>query len=345
MSGLYGFTSPLWPIRYKPLPDELLSSWIVRLAHGHGMKVQPFCNRLFGNTRQVWNRDVDRLAPAWLLEALATHTGTPACNVFATTLRRYEGVLYERFRSSGHLHWVQVMQMYHRKRMGYGQQYCPQCLRGDPTPYYRTRWRLSIITVCSKHRCMLLDQCLACGSPVSFHRVDTGLLLDNSRDLAGCVSCGSDLSANASTVVPIYNVEAFQWLVAMVARVEQGELAHQGILAVLHHMIYLMLSSSSTIHLNEYVAGCLGVVPLSFSNGKRTSVEALPVLQRHQLLIQAAWLMAELAPRLMDAWRSRAIRYNHLHKDFSGMPAWYQAILEKVPHNSRGGLYAEALRR
>jgi len=33
--GFRGLTAPLWPIRYKPLPDELLSSWLVRLAHGH----------------------------------------------------------------------------------------------------------------------------------------------------------------------------------------------------------------------------------------------------------------------------------------------------------------------
>lgn len=72
-----GVRVALWPIRYKPLPDELLSSWLVRLAHGHGLKVQTFCNLMFGNRRQVWNRDIDRLAPDWLVEALALHTGTP----------------------------------------------------------------------------------------------------------------------------------------------------------------------------------------------------------------------------------------------------------------------------
>jgi hypothetical protein len=32
-------TQSLWPIRYKPFDDELLSCWLVRLAHGHGLKV------------------------------------------------------------------------------------------------------------------------------------------------------------------------------------------------------------------------------------------------------------------------------------------------------------------
>ena len=67
----------LWPIRYKLLPDELLSSWLVRLAHGFGLKVQTFSNLLFGCNYQVWNRDIDRFAPDWLVEQLSSHTGTP----------------------------------------------------------------------------------------------------------------------------------------------------------------------------------------------------------------------------------------------------------------------------
>jgi len=30
----------LWPIHFKPLPDELLGSWIIRLGHAHGYKAE-----------------------------------------------------------------------------------------------------------------------------------------------------------------------------------------------------------------------------------------------------------------------------------------------------------------
>lgn len=43
-----GLTESLWPIRYKPYRDELLTSWLIRLAWGHGLKVQTFCNLVFG---------------------------------------------------------------------------------------------------------------------------------------------------------------------------------------------------------------------------------------------------------------------------------------------------------
>lgn len=106
LTSMKGFTSPLWPIRYKPLPDELLSSWLVRLAHGHGLKVQTFCNLIFGNRLQVWNRDVDRLGPDWLVNELSARTGTPLVIAYGTTLRAYEGLLYPQFKPSGVLQWI-----------------------------------------------------------------------------------------------------------------------------------------------------------------------------------------------------------------------------------------------
>jgi hypothetical protein len=128
---------PMWSIRVWPLPDELLTSWIIRVAHGFGLKVQTFCNILFGNTRQVWNRDVDRLGPEWLIESLSIGTGTPLAKAFATTLRAYEGILYVQYKTPGALPWIQTLKMHHRKRDGFGIQFCGRCLAEDPVPYFR----------------------------------------------------------------------------------------------------------------------------------------------------------------------------------------------------------------
>ena len=159
MQGFSELGGLLWPIRYKPKPDELLSSWLVRLAVGHGMKVQTFCHRIFGNQRQVWNRDIDRLAPDWLIEELSIRTGTPIATANATTLRTYDGFLYQGFRSSGTLPWVQTLGMYHRKRQGYGQQFCAACLASDATPYFRRAWRVSFNTVCPIHKLAFPQTC------------------------------------------------------------------------------------------------------------------------------------------------------------------------------------------
>ncbi|MFA6699756.1 MAG: TniQ family protein, partial [Thiomicrospira sp.] len=84
----------LWPVHPHPSPDELLSSWLVRIAHGNGEKVQSFCHHEFGIERQIWNRDIDRQAPEWLLTILSERTATTIERVKQTTLKRYEGVLF-----------------------------------------------------------------------------------------------------------------------------------------------------------------------------------------------------------------------------------------------------------
>lgn len=131
----------LWPAHPKPLPDELLSSWIVRIASANGLKLQTFCDRVFGKEHQLWNRDIDRHAPPWLLASLARHTGTPIKHVRDATLEVYRGRLYRRKHDAGQLRWILPAGVYHRTRRHFGVQFCPQCLAEDHEPYFRTRWR------------------------------------------------------------------------------------------------------------------------------------------------------------------------------------------------------------
>jgi hypothetical protein len=83
-----------WPVRPRPRRDELLSSWLQELARGNGKKLQALCDCVFGNDRQIWNRDIDRLAPQWLLAELGRCTGVSGRAIGATTLNEYRGKLY-----------------------------------------------------------------------------------------------------------------------------------------------------------------------------------------------------------------------------------------------------------
>lgn len=49
----------LWPVHLKPRPDEVTSSWIVRLAIGHGYTPNLFCRGVWGK-KNIWNRDIDK---------------------------------------------------------------------------------------------------------------------------------------------------------------------------------------------------------------------------------------------------------------------------------------------
>lgn len=330
-----GLTSTLWPIRYKPFEDELLSCWLVRLAHGHGLKVQTFCNLLFGNKLQVWNRDIDRLAPKWLLEELILRTGTAETRAHGTTLRVFEGILYPHFKESGTLSWMLSVKVFHRQRNGYGQQFCQSCLAVDEVPYFRKTWRVALKTFCAAHQCMLWDRCPQCESAVSFHRMDMGRpYVPENGALAACFNCGFNLADAPIQPLRIRDEAAFAWLLSTVAALDNLSASQPGSfpqdeVLVLRHLMRLMMTPRSTVRLRQHVAEHLGIDDISSSFDKRTAFESLPTSARHELLQFGAWILVDPAVRLRSAWRDRAVRYNHLIREFDAAPDWYVAIAER----------------
>lgn len=321
----------LWPIRYKPLPDELLSCWLVRLAHGHGMKVQTFCHAIFGKRLQVWNRDIDRLAPPWLLDELSLRTGTPYSAVAGTTLRTYEGMLYRKFRTAGPLHWILVLQMYHRKRLGFGLQYCPSCLSEDAMPYFRKRWRVALNTVCNVHRTLLQDRCPNCEAAVAAHRIDFSRF-ESAEDatVPFCHQCNFDLRI-APAVEPVsYDAASFSAMLTAGNEIDAGATGEWSLdrYAVFHQLCKIMTTRYKHVGLRDFVLNEIGARDIVLTHG-HVSFEMRPIAERHHLLQLSAWLLVDLEPRLHAAWRSGAVRYNVLTKDFPGIPDWYGRIVKK----------------
>lgn len=326
-----GVTSPLWPIHYKPLPDELLSCWLVRLAHGHGLKAQTFCNLIFGNRHQVWNRDIDRLAPAWLLAELSYRTGTSPEATLNTTLRAYEGLLYRKFKLSGALQWILALKMYHRKWEGHGLQFCPACLAKDTIPYFRKRWRVAFNTVCTRHGTMLLDRCPDCGMAVAIHRLD--MARPDALDIgamAYCHACSFDLR-DAPRVEPIsYDRQSSALLIEASRMLDATDTSGSdwdlGRYAVMHQLCRLMTARYKHVKLREFVLDQVGFHDIPLTEG-HVSFEMRTLEERHHLIQMTAWLLVALESRLTAAWRFGAVRYNMLLKDFFDPPDWYNLIV------------------
>jgi hypothetical protein len=162
----------LWPIHPQPQIDELLSSWMIRLAHANGYKAHSFYAQFFGRDRQIWTRDIDHHAPPWLLVGLSERTGVPLERIEGLTLRAFASFAFERFNESGTTRWIMPLSVYHRTRRAYGQQFCPMCLGEDEVCYLRRHWRLALSTVCIRHAVVLQDRCSECGRPLAPHRAD-----------------------------------------------------------------------------------------------------------------------------------------------------------------------------
>ena len=325
-----GLTSSLWPIRNKPHPDELLSSWLVRLARGHGLRVQTFCNLIFGNQLQVWNRDIDRLGPSWIVDVLSERTGTPIKVARGTTLRSYDGWLYPYFRTSGPLQWITTLQMFHRTRQGFGMQYCPLCLYEDEDPFFRKAWRVAFITTCPKHHCMLRDRCRECGAGVAFHRGDMGHFDGQHRDsIADCYACGASLASESVDAIETYDPKVLDWLSDLSLSVMSGGSKSQkvGSKDVMRQMSVLLTSRFLKLRLHTYVCNMIDAPEMTLARG-RISIETRTLVERHHLMQLIAWLMMDLQPRLRDAWLAKAVRYSHMLKDFERAPPYYHKIVE-----------------
>lgn len=320
----------IWPAHPKPLPDELLSSWIVRVAQANGIKLQTLCWMLFGNQKSPWNRDIDRSAPHWLISALSEHTGTNYWDIFHTTLATYRTRLYSRRQSSGQLRWILPVNNYGMRHTGFGQQFCPLCLANDATPYFRKQWRVALFTYCPHHQVLLWNSCPACGLPVMHYRGDFGRELQEARPIHACHACGFDFREAEEREVFFPDKEVHNLFDSMLLSLgkpaDQAGRFDLGFFAVLHQLCLIVEAKPNHGKLQHFVAGQLGIPAIPLPT-RRLTVEQHSQTERHQVLLCGLWLMGNLEQRLEDAWLVKAVRYNHLLKDFEEVPTDYRHLV------------------
>lgn len=176
-----------WSIRLSPFPDELLSSYLVRTAHAHGMHPMRFVSSNFPGA-EVWTRDIDLSAPVPFLEEVASAAALSIDAVRSMTLASViSGQTCRQERGSALTTWITSVGMHGRSRTRNGLQFCPLCLQVNRV-FLRT-WRLTFAFACRIHRIMLEDHCRACGSPVVPHR--------SRCSTAICHRCGRPLEGSA----------------------------------------------------------------------------------------------------------------------------------------------------
>ncbi|MGB3388585.1 MAG: TniQ family protein [Pseudaminobacter sp.] len=191
-----------WPLSVDPLPDELLSSWIHRLALANGIPPRSFASVL-GSGDGMWTPRLDLRLPRDVATLLADQTGV-AHEAFSTMTLTDDS-------------WAPLLlplrENARRKRSTW-MQYCPLCLANDDAPYFRKQWRLASRVSCFAHGCGLRDLCPACLSGIA------SFAQDKLVPQHFCARCGFDLrsapkaSAKASArrleraIVDMWRVES-----------------------------------------------------------------------------------------------------------------------------------------
>lgn len=329
---LLGLSGTLWPIHLKPLPDELLSSWIVRLAHAHGCKVQTLCLHMFGRDRNIWNRDVDKLAPDWVRDAMMRATGATAAQFEQTTLRAFEGVVVDQVNVNGAGRGFVPLGILHRLRTRAGLMWCPLCLREDVNPYFRKIWRLTYFTVCTRHRVYLEDACHCCNAPIAPHRADMQgrSIIPTASLIVHCYRCYTSLSARQPQVADAPNLRLHV--------IFEQAMAHG----------YVPWRDNPSLHSVLFFDGLHALLAGLVSKGGRRRLSAAPVFSEIDLscLPAGGWERAPLAlrrqlmqvmARLLDDWpvnivaliRAYRLRYSDLKGERAHLPFWVEDVIRR----------------
>ncbi len=191
----------------QPFEDELLSSWLTRVAIEHKRKLSIFLSLYVKKEGSSISRtDIDFLYDENLFEALVTKSNLTKKDILKMSLRSEEGYLYSC--KENNLYPPNQIRKLVDKRNHYGLMYCPKCLAEDKIPYFRKKWRYQFYNVCTKHELFLTDRCWVCYERVNFSKIV------HNKNLAICSKCEKDLRTSVCKNIEDYHrygLEAIKW--------------------------------------------------------------------------------------------------------------------------------------
>jgi hypothetical protein len=318
------------PMHPLPENDELLSSWMVRLAFANGYSLHTFYNKVLGYTTPIWNRDTDRRPGDDLILMLGRQTGQRASMVRALSLMYYEGTLFSQVTPVGNTPWILPVGVFHRERRHAGMQYCSACLRSDQTIYYRRYWRLAHYVVCHRHACPMADKCPMCATPVAFHRHGIGRRkLREPDDLAFCSSCGADLrlaprmdaalARMIGYIDAVDPIELTRWQVSM--NMPCALPLFQGM-----HCLISVLIGRNGAKLRKDVYACTG---LDIEVDSRSEFEQLCLAQRLPLVLAVWWLMGQWPARFLSLSSAAGLTRSRMCEVPSMLPFWVATVVDE----------------
>jgi len=327
----------VWPIHPSPAEDELLSSWLTRIARLNYTKLHTLVSIAFPNTA-IWNRDIDRSASSVFLRQLAARSGKDLHQVRQTTLNTFAYSLGSSIRGRGNDRWIMSAGIYHRTRKQPWLGYCPLCLAEDLDPYFRRRWRLAFYTVCHRHSVLLLDRCSQCQSVIQFFRHDLG---DRNKPapltLNLCFHCQFDLSR-----APAYGDAWSDWRVQQDMSVLgglfdlgylsnfTGEFQYNYLYLDVLHQLARCLASRLGQPLWQ-ISRQMAHLPAHNIPAQFRYIEQMDITTRHELVTTAIWLLHEWPSRLLHACTQTHIKSSTLFRDWPQAPYWFaSAIFPKL---------------
>jgi len=306
-----------WKLAPKPETNELLSSFLVRVAHSHGVGAYHFYSYHLPKTK-IWSRDIDRNVSDGVLNKIVEMSGLPFEVVYGMTLKPFVSRLMSEHNFLKNKNamaispWISSVGIYHTTRRRFGLQYCPECLAIDPS--FKNLWRLSFVAICPVHRVALLDACHCCDSPVAPHR--------NHISHLNCHVCQRSLAKGRSLVLEpgaIEKLSLFCEIFANTSTQKNPVSIDAAQLFIGMHILLSILRKHASHCRNSYLLNDAGNGPIE-------------LLRNHERAPVIAFLH-----RLLTEWpiffRSLALQtgLTQHHVAHRPMPDWIQSEMDLLP--------------
>ncbi|QYG09831.1 TniQ family protein [Janthinobacterium sp. PAMC25594] len=324
-----------WPVPVPLEADELLSTWLVRVALSQGCDPLALTGELWPKWR-VWTLDLDRGVATERLRILERMSGIDMSALDAASLRTIAMAIGTAVPGDvAVVPWILALGSRNRQRHG-GLQYCPQCFGTDKSPFYRLQWRLAWHNCCHVHSAALLDRCCHCAAPVEPHRLSppTGLL-------NVCSSCGYDLRA-CHAMAADAGAMAFQITADDVVSCGYGKYGEFTLATTEWFLLsryFLMLLRVAIRNSSSNLASCLVMLGADIP-GMRPSLtglgfELLPVGERAVFLAGTGKLLAAGPKRLLETAQALSLSSATLRQCLSNLPVHIRDIVDALPKQSR----------
>lgn len=149
---------------------QTLGSFLAQQAWSRGESPATMARRI-GLEWSIWTRDIDRSVSEPAVGIISKATQLTEEDVRLKTLIYFldrAGVPTQR---NGFQRWLTPVGIYHRRRLRFGQLYCPECMRSEQKQLFMS-WRLGSNWLCTIHSLFLRDSCSQCGMPFVPYRND-----------------------------------------------------------------------------------------------------------------------------------------------------------------------------
>lgn len=213
---MLGIQQSLWPVHLKPIDGEILSSWVSRIAAGHGLPLNEFLTLSLPRPRGV-RFDLDTTSDWRFLGGIAEGAGIHLRDAIKTSFLADQGSIYP-VANPQHFEWVVPLILKGERSKHTGLPFCPSCLATDGIPYYRKRWRYGFFPVCPEHG-VLITCCPNCGHPYAYQGESCrGRTTLGPGEVGACRGCGQHFSVvdqeNSEVTAVVKNIQK-RILVAM----------------------------------------------------------------------------------------------------------------------------------